>query len=219
MPEASASANREIALFGATGRTGRLVLDQALAAGYSVRALARRPEAIAATSDRLVVVQGDVLDPAAVENTVRGTDAVISVFGQVKGSPASLQTRGTELIVEAMQREGLTRVITLSGGGLPAEEHDQPKAADRVIRFLLRKLAPQVLDDAIGHLEVLKKSGLDWTVVRGPRLTDAAAAGTYRVGWVGVNASTQIARGDLASFILTQLDDRTFVHELPFVSR
>ena len=76
-----------------------------------------------------------------------------------------------------------------------------------------------MLDDAIGHLAVLRASGLDWTVVRGPRLTDAPATGSYRVGWVGVNASTQIARADLARFILTQLDDDTFVHELPFVSK
>jgi len=208
-----------IALFGATGRTGRLVLAQALADGHAVQALARRPEAITQASDRLTIVPGDVLDPAAVERTVRGTDAVISVFGHVKGSPPRVQTDGTRNIVEAMQREQITRIISLSGGGLPAEEHDRPGVADRAIRFLLKALAPQVLDDARRHLEVLKNSGLDWTVVRGPRLTDAPATGTYRVGWVGVNASTQISRGDLASFILSQVDDRQFVRELPFVSR
>jgi len=211
--------NPTIALFGATGRTGRLVLAQALADGYTVRALARRPEAITQASDRLTIVPGDVLDAVAVEQTVRGTDAVISVFGHVKGSPPRVQTDGTRNIVEAMQREQITRIISLSGGGLPAEEHDRPGVADRVIRFLLKKLSPQVLDDAMRHLEVLKNSGLDWTVVRGPRLTDAPATGTYRVGWVGVNASTQISRGDLARFILTQVDDRQFVRELPFVSR
>jgi len=211
--------NSTIALFGATGRTGRLVLAQALADGHTVRVLARRPEAITQASDRLTIVRGDVRDPAAVEQTVRGTDAVISVFGQVKGSPPTVQADGTRNIVEAMQREQITRIISLSGGGLPAEEHDRPGMPDRVIRFLLKTLAPQVLDDARRHLEVLRNSGLDWTVVRGPRLTDAPATGTYRVGWVGVNASTQISRGDLASFILSQVDDRQFVRELPFVSR
>jgi len=211
--------NTTIALFGATGRTGRLVLAQALADGHTVRALARRPEAITEASDRLTIVTGDVLDTAAVEQTVRGTDAVLSVFGHVKGSPPTVQTDGTRNIVEAMKREQITRIVSLSGGGLPAEEHDRPGVADRAIRLLLKVLSPQVLDDAKGHLEVLKDSGLDWTVVRGPRLTDAPATGSYRVGWVGVNASTQISRGDLARFILTQVDDRQFVRELPFVSR
>lgn len=99
--------------------------------------------------------------------TVRGTDVVVSVFGQVKGSPATLQTDGTQNIVDAMAAAGIRRIITLSGGGLPAPQHDQPKAPDKIIKWLL----------------------------------------------------TQIARADLATFILTQLDDTTFVHELPFVSR
>ena len=209
---------RTLALFGATGKTGRHVLAQALEAGHSVRALARRPEALDA-HERLTVVAGDVRDRAAVRETVRGSDAVVSVFGQVKGSPPTLQTEGTQAIVDAMAEQGIRRIISLSGGGLPAEEHDQPKVPDRIIRWLLRRLSPAVLDDAIAHLAVLRASGLDWTVVRGPRLTDAPAAGSYRVGWVGVNASTQIARADLARFILTQLDDDTFVHELPFVSK
>jgi len=209
---------RTLALFGATGKTGRHVLSQALEAGHSVRALARRPEALDA-HERLTVVAGDVRDRDAVRETVRGSDAVVSVFGQVKGSPPILQTEGTQAIVDAMAEQGIRRIISLSGGGLPAEEHDQPRVPDRSIRWLLRRLSPAVLDDAIAHLAVLRASGLDWTVVRGPRLTDAPAAGSYRVGWVGVNASTQIARADLARFILTQLDDDTFVHELPFVSK
>ncbi|HOY81906.1 MAG TPA: SDR family oxidoreductase [Rhodoglobus sp.] len=206
-----------IALFGATGKTGRHVLEQALAAGHSVRALARRPEALA-SAPGLTIIPGDVLDAAAVAETVRGADVVVSVFGQVKGSPPTLQTDGTRHIVEAMQAAGLSRLITLSGGGLPAPQ-DEPKTPDRIIKWLLQRLSPQVLADAVGHLEVLRASELEWTVVRGPRPTDAPATGTYRVGWVGVNASTQIARADLARFILTQLDDRQFIHELPFVSR
>ncbi|MCY7413063.1 MAG: NAD(P)H-binding protein [Salinibacterium sp.] len=208
-----------IALFGGTGRTGRHVLQQALAAGHSVRMLARRPEAVTVASDHLVVIGGDVLDAAAVAETIGVADVVISVFGQVKGSPPTLQTDGPRNIVMAMKELGLSRIITLSGGGLPSKEHDRPKTPDKIIRFLLQRISPQVLADAESHLEVLRESGLDWTVVRGPRLTDATPTGTYRVGWVGVNASTQIARGDLAKFILTQIDDREFVHELPFASR
>ena len=211
--------NHTIALFGGTGRTGTHVLEQALAAGHAVRMLARRPDAVAAASDHLVVVGGDVLDAAAVAETLTGADVVVSVFGQVKGSPPTLQTDGTRNIVAAMKDLGLSRIITLSGGGLPSQEHDRPKTADKIIRFLLQRISPQVLADAEGHLDVLRESRLDWTVVRGPRLTDATPTGTYRVGWVGVNASTQIARGDLARFILTQIDDREFVHQLPFASR
>jgi putative NADH-flavin reductase len=207
-----------LALFGATGKTGRRVLDRALAAGYDVRALVRDPAKLAVSSDHLTVITGDVRDAAAVAETVRGADAVLSVFGQVKGSPPTVQTDGTRVIVEAMRAAGVSRIVTLSGGGLRDEAHDRPKAADRVIRFLLKTLSGQVLADAEGHLEVLRSSNTDWTVVRGPRLTEKPGVGSYRVGWVGVNASTQISRDDLADFILTQVDDRQFVHAMPFVS-
>ena len=219
-PSFSIPAPRTIALFGATGKTGRHVLAQALAAGHTVRALARRPEALAeAAAARLTVIAGDVLDADAVRETVRGADVVVSVFGQVKGSPPTVQTDGTQNIVDAMAEQGIRRIISLSGGGLAAEQHDRPKTPDKIIKWLLQRIAPQVLADAEGHLLVLRASGLDFTVVRGPRLTDAPATGSYRVGWVGVNASTQIARADLAMFILTQLDDRQFIGELPFASR
>ncbi|MHA7984464.1 NAD(P)-dependent oxidoreductase [Rathayibacter sp. CAU 1779] len=206
-----------IALFGATGKTGSRVLARALAQGYDVRALVRDPHRLKTTSDRLTVIAGDVLDPVAVGRTVEGADAVVSVFGHVKGSPATLQTEGTKVIAEAMRERGVTRVVSLSGGGVAAPE-DRPKLPDRMIKGALMLLSPAVLADAEGHLAVLQDSDLDWTVVRGPRLTERPGKGRYRVGWAGVNASTQVSRDDLADFILTQVDDRTFVGRLPFVS-
>ena len=206
-----------IALFGATGKTGGRVLTRALAAGYRVRALVRDPTKLAVSSPMLTVIRGDVRDPAAVDETVAGSDVVLSLFGQVKGSSPTLQTDGTRLIVEAMKRHGVRRIVTLSGGGLSAPL-DRPKVPDRVIRFLLKTLSGHVLADAEGHLEVLRSSGVEWTVVRGPRLIEKPGTGQYRVGWVGVNASTQISRDDLADFLLTQVEDRTFVRQMPFIS-
>ncbi|WP_043441025.1 NAD(P)-dependent oxidoreductase [Arthrobacter sp. L77] len=207
-----------IAVFGGTGRTGRHVLEQALAAGHEVRALARSASSVRARDPRLIVVEGDVLDTDAVDRVVAGSGAVISVLGQVKGSPATLQTDGIRIITDAMARHGVRRIVSLSGGGLPDPVHDRPKAADRIIRVLLKLLSPAVLEDAEGHLRVLRASGLDWTVVRGPRLQATPYTGIYRVGWVGVDASTSVGRADLAEFLLRQVEDRTFVHQLPMVS-
>ncbi|WP_350349524.1 SDR family oxidoreductase [Agromyces sp. G08B096] len=206
-----------IALFGATGKTGRRMLRRALDAGYDVRALVRNPDALDVQHERLTVIRGDVLDPAAVDSTVGGSDVVLSLFGQVKGSPKTLQADGTRNIVASMRARGVRRIVTLSGGGLRAEE-DRPKAPDHVMRFLLKTMAGHVLADAEAHLDVLRASGLDWTVVRGPRLLETPGAGTYRVGWVGVGTGMQISRDDLADFILTQVDDDRFIHRMPFVS-
>lgn len=122
-----------IALFGATGRTGRRVLERALRAGYAVRALARDPSKLPPDHPRLTVIVVDVLDPRAVERTVAGADAVLNLVGHVKGSPPMLQTDATRNVIASMEQLGIRRLVTLSGGGLRAPE-DRPRAADRAMR-------------------------------------------------------------------------------------
>lgn len=206
-----------IALFGASGKTGQHVLAQALRAGHRVRALVRTPAKITLADPRLAIIPGDVLNPADVARTVLGSDVVVSVFGQVKGSPKQLQTEGTQHIVAAMRAQGVRKIISLSGGGLPYKK-DEPKFADKLIRGIMKLVVPHVLTDAGGHADVLRASGLDWEIVRGPRLTDQPPTGKYRVGWVGVNASTALGRADLADFILKQISSDEFVGQMPFVS-
>ncbi len=170
------------------------------------------------THPNLTVIKGDVLNQDHVEETVAGSDVVVSLFGHVKGSPAWLQTNGTRNIVEAMKKHHVDRIISLSGGGLPYPEQDRPKLADKMIRTIMKIAVPKMLNDAIQHHEVLKTSGVKWTIVRGPRLLNVPEKDTYRVGWVGVNASTSIGRKDLASFIIKVVEDESFNFQMPFVS-
>jgi putative NADH-flavin reductase len=209
---------KKIALFGGSGRTGQHFLDQALAKGYSLKALVRTPEKIKSKSNLLELVKGDVLDFENVKQTIQDCDVVVSLFGHVKDSPEWLQTKGTEHIIMAMKDYGLRKIISLSGGGLPFPEKDQPKFPDKLIRFIMKVAVPKVLNDAIRHAEVLKNSGLDWVIVRGPRLTEVEKKGRYRIGWVGVNASTSIGRADLADFILDLIESSEYDRQMPFVS-
>ncbi|CAA9477679.1 MAG: hypothetical protein AVDCRST_MAG05-1063 [uncultured Rubrobacteraceae bacterium] len=206
-----------VAIFGASGRTGRPLLEQALAAGHEVRALVRDPSKLHVGHERLVVIRGDVLDAATVEETVAGTEAVLSALGQTKLSPKDVQTRGTENIVAAMEKHGVRRLVSLTGAGV-RDERDEPKLVDRVITFLLRRLQPDVLEDGVRHAEVIKGSGLEWVIVRGPRLTEGPKKGEYRVGMVGKNSGTQISRADLAEFMLGQLTADTHLRQMPVVS-
>jgi len=209
---------KKIALFGATGQTGKKFLLAALKEGYEVKVLVRDRTKLDVTSDKLSVYQGDVLNQQDVNQLLIDTDIVVSLFVHVKGSPKWLQTNGTENIVTAMKQYRIHRIISLSGGGLPFPEKDQPKFADKLIRTIMKIAVPKILNDAIKHHEVLEKSGLNWTIVRGPRLTNDPRKGKYRVGWVGVNASSKISRADLVDFIMTQLEDETFRLQMPFVS-
>lgn len=208
---------KQIALFGGSGKTGKAFLQQALKAGYKVKALLRTPDKLNISNPNLTIIPGDVLTPATVEQTVEDCDIVVSLFGHVKGSPANLQTDGTKHIVEAMNKHEVPKIISLSGGGLPYEK-DKPKFADYMIRTIMKIVVPKILNDAKAHAKVLEESDREWMIVRAPRLTEEPYKGNYRVGWVGVNASTKIGREDLAEFILEQIQKDEFKKEMPFVS-
>jgi putative NADH-flavin reductase len=209
---------KKIALFGATGQTGELFLEATLKAGYEISVLIRDTNKLNQTSDKLTIFTGDVLNADDVAKTIENTDLVVSLFGHVKNSPEWLQTNGTKNIVDAMKAHKVERIISLSGGGLPFPEKDKPKFIDKLIRTIMKIVVPKILNDAIAHHKVLEDSGLKWRIVRGPRLTNDPKIGTYKVGWVGVNSGTKIRRGDLADYIVSQIEDETFNYQMPFVS-
>ena len=209
---------KTIALFGGTGQTGTEFLKIALDRGYRVKALVRSPQKVKIAHANLEILEGDVLEQKDVIGAIQGTEVVVSLFGHVKGSPEWLQTNGTKNIVWAMKEHGVEKIISLSGGGLPYPEKDRPQFADKLIRTIMKLTVPKILNDAIEHHEILKASNLKWIIVRGPRLTNGPKLGSYRTGWVGVNASTQIGRADLADFIVKQVEDDQFLLQMPFVS-
>jgi putative NADH-flavin reductase len=209
--------NLSVALFGITGRTGLPLAKRLLSEGIAVRGLARTPEKISLQDERLTIVKGDALNAQAVRAMIDGADIVVSTLGQGKGSPPTLLTDATRNILQAMREAGTQRIISLTGGGVPFEK-DQPKIADNLIRFIMRTFTKDLLNDAIAHAELIRTSGLTWTIVRAPRLTNDPAKGSYRVGWVGVNASTVISRNDLADFMFREIQSPQHTGTMPFVS-
>ena len=209
---------KRIALMGATGQTGQKFLEIALRCGYEVQVLVRDKSKLKSSSPNLTIIEGDVLNQDVVEQAVKGSDVVISLFGHVKGSPEWLQTNGTKNIIAAMQNNNVHRIVSLSGGGLPFSEKDEPKFIDKIIRAIMKIVVPKMLNDAIAHADILKNSDRKWVIARGPRLTNDERLGHYRIGWVGVNSGTKISRADLADFILKQVENETFNFQMPFVS-
>jgi len=212
--------NKTIALFGLSGRTGKPLHTLLLNNGYAIKALVRTPNAITTTHDALTILQGNILRPDDVARTIEGTDAVVSVIGHVRGDQQSprVQTEGTRHILAAMQQHGVQRLVSLTGGAVPYTQ-DQPKFADKLIRGIMNLVAKDALADAIAHAELIQRSATQWTIIRAPRLLEKPAEGAYRVGWVGVNASTSLTYGDLAAFIAKELEAGTYIHSMPFVSR
>lgn len=196
----------KLTIFGGSGRTGQLLVQKALAAGHEVTVLARAPEKLAFTDAKLRVLPGDINDAAAVAGAVAGADAVINL---VSGAA------GARNVVAAMQAGGPRRMLSTIGAGV-GDPADKPGAADKMISGLIKTLARKTWDDALAQAEVVRRSGLDWTLARVGRLTDGPAAGA-RAGYLG-SAGNSLTRADLADWLLAQLASDAYVGQSPVVS-
>jgi putative NADH-flavin reductase len=207
----------QLTLFGATGKTGRHVLEQALAQGHCVTALVRNADKLSIRHDRLKAIQGDVRNAAQVVQAVAGAEAVISVLGPSSNRPELAVSQGIDNILAAMRQHGVRRLIQTAGAGV-RDPRDQPTLVHAFFGILVRLLTPNVLADMVQVVQKVRASGLDWTVVRVPRLTDDPARGNVRVGYVGKDVGPSLARADLADFVLKQLVDNTYLSQAPAVS-
>lgn len=208
------------ALFGATGRTGIPLIKQGLAAGYAINAFVRTPSKLTVTHPNLQVIQGDVMQKADVERAILGTDAVISVLGHVPGgnTPANMQTTAIDHIIAIMQDQNISRLISLTGAGVRVAE-DKPKLIDKIVGLILKLTQGKILKDAENHFELIQKSAdIEWTVVRGPMLTEKPAVGSIKSGYLGQEVGIQLTREDLAKFMLDQLKSEDWMRKAPVVS-
>ncbi len=219
-PECSAcgapGASVKLAIFGATGQTGRLVAQQALAAGHGVTALGRDPARVTPAAG-LRLVRGDVRDAAAVAQAIEGAEAVVSVLGPSRNAPDFAVSAGTANIVAAMRAAGLRRLIVTSGAAV-RDPLDRPGLFDNLIAALVRRAARYVYEDMARTVALVRASDLDWTVLRVPRLTDGPVTGRWRLGYVGAGTGLRLARADLAGCVLAQLNDPAYVRRAPAVS-
>jgi putative NADH-flavin reductase len=207
----------KVVVFGATGGTGRQVVEQALEAGYLVTAFVRDPGKLEVEHPNFSVYQGDVMEAEKVEQATEDQEAVISTLGPTRPPVPAMMETAAENIVNAMQKHGLRRLISTTGGGVRAPQ-DQPKLFDHLMKGLLSLMAGAVLRDSEANVEIIRNSNLDWAIVRFPRLVDGTHTGTYRVGYVGKNSGSQLSRADGADFIIKELKSREYLHQMPMVS-
>jgi putative NADH-flavin reductase len=207
----------KILIFGSTGGTGRELVKQALGSGFEVTAFARQPAKLNdITHSNLQSVQGDVLNPEAVDNAVPGHDAVLCAIGTGAGR-TTLREDGTCNIVRAMGKAGVRRLICQSSMGIGDSRANLGFFTKYVIVpvFLRHAFADHERQE-----DVVKGSNLDWTIVRPPHLKDGPRTGQYRHGFATTDTEIQgkISRADVADFMLKQLTDDTYVCQTPGVS-
>ena len=201
-------------VFGATGGTGNELVNQALAKGHAVTAFVRNPDKLSTQHSNLNIVKGDVTDVAAVEQAVKGQDAVFPTLGSssLQKNPALIE--GVRNIVKAMEQHGVRRFIYESSLGVG----DSRKRVNPLVRFVV---IPLVLRNAIAdHTEkeqIIKQSQLDWVIIRPAGLTTDPRTGDYKHG-ESIQYGSKIARADVADFMLEQASDNTYLHKTPGIS-
>ena len=208
----------KLTIFAATGGIGRQLLEQAVAAGHDVTAVARNPRNLPATQARVVTADLAAADAAALQTAVGGADAVLSALGPRTRADVGVVARGTRSITEAMGASGVRRVVVVSAapvGTVPSPGRPHPPRHDPgdgfVIRFLAGPIVKRVLAANYADLaeleDVLRDSDLDWTAVRPPRLTSKPVTGRYRTAYgQNIRGGIFVARADVAHYMLRALD-------------
>jgi putative NADH-flavin reductase len=202
----------EMLILGAAGGIGRQVVEAALSEGWRVIAVLRTPSKLPVTHPALTIVKGDVLDAASYEAYLSRASVVVCAMG-VRGGlggdkPTTLYSEGARQVLEAMERRGARRVFFISASAIEISP-----VLPMLVRFAAKYILQKLLRYMYADLRIMEgsvmESGLDWTIIRPPRLTNAAMTGQYRFA---VNSFLRnclsISRSDVAHFIVRHAEDR-----------
>jgi putative NADH-flavin reductase len=209
----------KIVVIGANGRTGRIVVKDALAGGHEVVAVARANEVSEPDDEHLTKVRADVHDADALKRALRGADAVISAVGVGSSrAPTDVYSTGVRNTLAAMESNGVAQLAVISA--LPAGPWaDQPMLQRRIVLPLLQRFFGASYDDMRRMEEVLEATTeVDWIALRPPRLVDKPPKGTYRIDTRPLPKGQAITYGDLATALLDSLARKDLYRHAAYVA-
>jgi uncharacterized protein YbjT (DUF2867 family) len=212
----------KLVIIAATGGVGRQLLSQALDAGHDVTAVARNPaklpsSVLAAGTARIVAADLGAPDPQALESAVSGADAVLSGLGPHNNADAGIAAPGTRAIIAAMRAAGVRRIVAVSAapvGTVASPGRPAPPRHDPGDGFFMRHVGVKIAKTLFGKVyddlalmeDILRESGLDWTVLRPPQLTDKPLTGHYRTAnGRNLRGGRSVPRADVAHYMLALL--------------
>jgi uncharacterized protein YbjT (DUF2867 family) len=207
----------KLAIFGATGLTGGLVVSQALAQGHEVTALVRDPSRVSLSHPRLTVLGGSPTAPDDVDRCVRGADAVIhclGIGGKGDGRPTTLVSDSVEVVLSAMSMHDVPRIVCMSNVG--AGGSGTWFANRIVIPLFLRWLQP-ILEDKDRMEAALRASRVEWVSVRLPNIVEGPEK-PLRLSQDGRGIGLSITAVSTARFLLQQVTSSDWVRSAPSIS-
>lgn len=204
-----------VLVIGGSKGIGLETVRKALANGHHVRAFARSAGTLRLSHDNLEKRSGDALKQTDVDAALDGIDVVVQALGVRSRDlmqPVTLFSEATRVLLPAMERRGVRRLITVTGFGAG----DSQQAISCLQRVPFRLFLGRAYDDKDVQERLIKDSQLDWTIVRPGVLLPGPGSGNFKVlvepaQW----RNGPIQRGDVAQFIVTQLTDDRFVRQAP----
>lgn len=207
----------KVIVFGATGTVGTLAVTRMLEDGHEVTAFARNPEKLKIDAARLSRVAGDAMSREDVSRALPGHDAVVITLGAGMSRKSRIRSEGTLNVMEAMREHGIRRLICQSTLGAHESWSNLNFFWKRIMFGLI--LRPVFLDHERQE-DMVRASGLDWTIVRPGAFVDGPAKGGFREDIKpGDRALTlKIPRADVAGFLAGQLSDLRYLHRAVGIS-
>ena len=202
----------KIAVFGASGKTGILIVYQALNQGHIVTAFARKPSKVTIQHKNLHIIEGDILDTDKVALAVEGQDAVLCALGVHKNKPSTILSDGTRNILTAMESTGVKRFICMSSAGILGND-----AGFWFGRIIMPLFLNHVFEDKKRQAKVIQNSNAEWVIIRPTGLTDAPKTNTYKIN-LEKPTSGSIPRADVADFMLKLVTNKKYDGHMPAIS-
>jgi putative NADH-flavin reductase len=205
-----------IALLGGTGMAGGYILREALVQGYAVRVLTRSADKLAYLGNRVTVIEGDARDPRTIDTLLSGSDVVISAIGPRRNSQDArdkLTSTVSGHIADAMPEHDIDRYIIVTGAAvnLPG---DRRNFQGWLMRQLARLRYPALVADRQQEYQVLRDSGVDWTLVRCPIIDSAGFEQPAEISFVKPSSFT-LRAGELAQFIVELIGSDRYLQQGP----
>jgi putative NADH-flavin reductase len=209
----------KVAIFGATGLLGRECLSQCLEAGHQITVLARTPAKLPAElRDRISVIEGDGLDPGAVEQALAGgADGILFAIGIDKRSPEDLCTDVTRNILASMRNLGIRRFVWCGGGNTLGDE-DIVSFGSKFVVWFSRTFMALRHRDKLHQVALLNESrDVEWVGIRPLQMRKGSKRGNYRVGFHHYSGLSKITAGDCAHEMIRMLTDDSWIHRAPVI--
>jgi len=205
----------KLTIFGATGKTGKKAVEQALAQGHEVSAFVRDPEKLDITNEKLTLVKGDVTDAENVDQAIDGIEGVIVALGASADMQADIvMEEGTINIVSAMKKYGAKRLIVLSSYAMSGSAEGVEFLKKMGMKDEQIAGIKPILDDKTKQENLVRKSNIEYVIVRPLMLTDEAKTGKYRVGEkLNVGVGDKISRADVADFMIKSLTNDEWLNK------